>query len=211
MPSLMRHLVPRRLMVHKLRNSARRQVLLTFDDGPHPEITPQVLDRLDKYNAKAIFFVVGDRIKRGPEILKAITDRGHWIGNHTYAHTTDRALSYKEYLSELRKCEELVLEKTGIKPVFHRPPQGLITPATIFSPRQLKLTTIMWSLSSEDWRLKTETAAIETAEQLRHNVKHRDILLFHDERSPTLTILDELLPRLKELQFDLAPEVSAIH
>ncbi len=198
------------MAVRRLKISRCRQVLLTFDDGPHEDITPQVLERLETHNARAIFFVVGDRIKRSPAMLKTIIEKGHWLGNHTYTHTTNRKLRYAEYLNELHKCEELIIENTGSAPRFHRPPMGLITPATILSPKQLNLTTVMWSLSSEDWRLHEESETNQKANELCQKVKSRDIILFHDERAPTLTILDILLPHLEQRGFNMRPNVDAI-
>ena len=78
-------------------------VLLTFDDGPHPESTPVVLELLKQYNARAIFFVVGARIQRAPHLLKIILDEGHAIGNHSYSHPIEKQFWLAPYLRDLKR------------------------------------------------------------------------------------------------------------
>ena len=108
----------------RLRHNAGNNILLTFDDGPHPEATPAVLDLLREHEARAIFFVVGNRIQRAPQMLLRILDEGHWLGNHSHTHPNDRRMPYREYLAELRKCQQVIHDITGTSPRFHRPPLG---------------------------------------------------------------------------------------
>ncbi len=205
-----RRMVPRRLCITKLRPSAGDTVLLTFDDGPHPRTTPAVLDLLGRYEAKAIFFVVGNRIHRAPEMLRRILDEGHWLGNHTYSHPNDRRVSCRDYLTDLQRCQEAILEHTGAIPQFHRPPCGNISLASLFAPRRCDLVTVNWSCSSQDWRLRSNAAAISRAEEMAEEIDRRDVVLFHDERLTTVAALNHLLPVLKSRGLQLSPDLGQV-
>ena len=114
-PKLLRWLYPRALW---RMDKNVKAVYLTFDDGPIPEITPWVLDLLDKYNIKATFFLVGDNVRKHPEEFKMIVERGHRVGNHTFNHISGlKYLSYN-YLENTNKADEL------INSTLFRPPHG---------------------------------------------------------------------------------------
>src|SRR6185437_13448677 len=106
--SALRHCLPRSFGIHTLRRRSGNCVLLTFDDGPHPSITRQVLDRLREHGARAMFFVVGERVARAPSMLRVIVAEGHWLGNHTFSHPNDRKIGYREYLADLTRCQHAV-------------------------------------------------------------------------------------------------------
>jgi peptidoglycan/xylan/chitin deacetylase (PgdA/CDA1 family) len=201
-------LVPRSLFISRLTRNETASVLLTFDDGPHPEATPAVLDLLRQFQAKAVFFVVGDRIPRAPALLGRIVDEGHLIGNHTFSHPNDRRMNFREYGRDLRRCQDAIRAHVGIKTRLHRPPQGQITTASIFSPILLGLRTVIWNRSSEDWQFRSDAAAIDRADELAELVQPRDILLFHDERLHTAVALEKLLPRLRERGFHFSPDLA---
>ena len=82
-----------------------RSVYLTFDDGPIPEVTPWLLDVLDRYGIKATFFVVGDNVRKYPEIFQMIVDKGHKIGNHTFNHVRSMRMRNPDYIDNVKKCE----------------------------------------------------------------------------------------------------------
>jgi peptidoglycan/xylan/chitin deacetylase (PgdA/CDA1 family) len=201
-------LLPRWLCVRRLRLEAGDAVLLTFDDGPHPRTTPAVLDRLKAYGARAVFFVVGNRIHRAPKMLNRIIGEGHFLGNHTYAHPADRRMRYREYLNDLARCQEEVFQLTGSRPRFHRPPMGELSLASLLAPRRLGLTTLIWSYSAEDWRFRSDDVAVARADEMAADVTARDIVLFHDERPHMLLTLDRLLPILKSRGLNLAPRLK---
>lgn len=206
--------LPSSLCVRALRPSAGTSVLLTFDDGPHPEVTPAVLDRLKQYQARAIFFVVGQRIRFAPELLQRIVAEGHWLGNHSFTHPREMRVSFSQYLADLSKCQDEIAKQTGLPPRFHRPPLGKLSLATLLAPKRLGLTTILWTHSSEDWRLRysndPDKAAVATGRQLAREAQPRSILLFHDEQRYTLTVLDVMLPALRERQLGLAPPLDSL-
>ncbi len=185
-------------------------MLLTFDDGPHPTTTPEVLSRLRFYGARAIFFVVGCRIQRAPDLLAQILSEGHWLGNHSHSHVLQRNTRYDEYLADLERCQETIYNLTETQPVFHRPPFGRLTLASLLAPRKRRLSTMLWSLSSEDWQFRSDIEAVSCAESMISRVRPQDILLFHDERMPTVAALDKLLPGLQARGFSFSPRLEHI-
>ena len=197
--------LPKCLYVKKLRPTCRNRVLLTFDDGPHPETTPRVLELLRHYDARAIFFVVGSRIHRAAEMLPQIIDEGHLLGNHTYSHWLDRRPGFRDYKTDLLRCESVIREHTSIAPRFHRPPSGSISLATAFAPKSIGLRTILWSVEGRDWSLRDSEEAVWRATKLVDEVRPQDIICLHDEDAHSAELLQSLLPRLhrRGLQFDV--------
>ncbi len=102
-------------------------VYLTFDDGPTPEITSWVMDQLDKYQAKATFFLVGDQVRRYPGLVHELIDQGHAIGNHTQSHVDGWQMGLKPYLREFLRCKRSIMEYTGRQTRLFRPPYGRLT------------------------------------------------------------------------------------
>ncbi len=202
--------LPRWLCISRLKSQAGDAVLLTFDDGPHPDVTPGVLDRLSSFGARAVFFVVGNRIDLAPNLLSRILDEGHWLGNHTFAHPNDRQMAYREYKGDLTKCQEAIFRHTSVRPHFHRPPMGKLSIASLLAPKRLGLTTLTWSCSAEDWRYQSDAAAVRRAEEMSIATRPRDILLFHDEWSHVLMTLDILLPALVSRGLNLSPDLESI-
>ena len=206
--SILQSCIPSAVFLRRLPTEFTNHVLLTFDDGPHPEATPAILETLQQYNARAIFFVVGDRIDRAPELLKAINDQGHALGNHSYSHPMREPFRYRAYCDELARCDAEIHRHVSAPVYYHRPPLGSISFATAVAPRQQGLRTVLWSCSAEDWRFASDADAVTTANQLSQTLRPRDILLMHDEKLFTVTLLQHLLPALVErgLRFDVAVE-----
>lgn len=144
---------------------------LTFDDGPIPEVTPEVLDILDKYNAKATFFCVADNIKKHPEVFQSIIDRGHRLGNHTYHHIKGWETPNNEYFEDIERANQLVNSN------LFRPPYGRIG---FFQARELrkKYRLILWSVLSYDYSGKLSKEKVW--DNIRKSVTDNDIILFHD-------------------------------
>lgn len=129
-----------------------RQVLLTFDDGPHPVNTPYVLDVLKRLNLKAIFFLVGTNVRKYPEIVRRISQEGHTIGNHTYFHPNLRQCAPDRILREIRDNNELIRSITGVKPTLFRPPYGGLSAKALDILRQENMSVMLWSVDPGDWR-----------------------------------------------------------
>ncbi len=148
-----------------------RTVYLTFDDGPIPEVTPWVLDTLDRYGVKATFFMVGENVKRNPELYQEVLRRGHSVGNHTMSHLQGAKVTTKTYLHNVFTAHEYIHS-----PLF-RPPHGLIRWGQSRVLRS-RFAIVMYDLVSHDYSRKLN------GEQVLENVKHLarpgSVIVFHD-------------------------------
>ncbi len=214
--SVLKGMLPRAVAVRRLRGRSDNTLLLTFDDGPHPEVTPAVLDRLDAYNAKAVFFVVGHRAEQAPHLLAEIQKRGHPIGNHSYLHRRSDVegstfnLHFADYYRDLRRCQNVVEDHTGSRPRFFRPPGGRLTLRTLTVPTCLGLRSVFWSREVGDWRFRSAPEGTAGGEELLRNSEPGDIVLLHDDNPCVLDLLDVLLPGLKARGFDLASGIDRL-
>lgn len=146
-------------------------VYLTFDDGPHPTITPQVLELLNRYQAKATFFCVGENVTKFPDTFNQILQHGHSVGNHTYNHIKGWNTSVSDYVANTEKAKAVIPGK------LFRPPYGRITPAQIKALKN-DYQIVMWSILTRDYDKRIDTNA--TAEKLCKLISHGDVVVFHD-------------------------------
>ncbi len=173
----------------KCKDSEKSKIHLTFDDGPHPEITPQILDILKKYNQKAMFFCIGKNIEQYPEISKQIHDEGHTIGNHSFSHSFYfDFFRTKKVIAELEKTNTLIKNITGKECKIFRPPYGVTNPNIAKAVKKLNLQLIGWKIRSLD-TVKNKKTVLKRLEK----AKPGDIILFHDTKKHTPEILDEFL------------------
>lgn len=153
-------------------------IYLTFDDGPVPAVTEFVLEQLQKYNAKATFFCVGDNVRKHPDIFQRIVREGHMVGNHTYNHLNGWKNSNADYFSNIGICQEVMLKagyNSGQKQLF-RPPYGKITPSQInYLKDQFRI--IMWDVLTGDY---DPALAREKCLQKALTAKPGSIVIFHD-------------------------------
>lgn len=168
-------------------HAPKNQIYLTFDDGPHPDITPFVLDLLNQYNWKATFFCVGENVLKYPEIIARIRKEGHEIGNHTQKHLNALKVDQSAYLESFKTFE------THTPTQLFRPPYGRLKPSLAKEIHQSHRI-IMWSWLSYDYDLQVSNEKIL---QEAERVKTGDILVLHD--NPKITQRQhELLPALFE-------------
>lgn len=172
-------------------------IALTFDDGPHPQHTPRLLDILKQRNVKATFYVVATNAKRYPEIMRRMIAEGHEVGNHTVTHGNLAKTSEAGVRQELTAAHEAIVATTGIAPRTMRPPYGAITSAQkAWIRRDFGYPTIMWSVDPEDW--KKPGASVVTS-RLVSGATPGGILLVHDIHSSTIdampATIDQLLGR----------------
>ena len=204
--TFLKKLIARRVLPRR----AWSEVLLTFDDGPHPEGTPAILEVLRQFSARAVFFVVGSRVPRAPQMLKLILDEGHLLGNHSFAHPLGRQFGLAECRKDLEHCQQVVRELTGIRPTLFRPPLGHISFASMVAPRLSGLTPVLWSIDADDWRLRHTQEVATAAKRLTQQLSGRhlnDIVLLHDERTLTAELLQIVLPDLLRRGVSLQPEL----
>ncbi|WP_425076107.1 polysaccharide deacetylase family protein [Psychroserpens sp. S379A] len=155
-----------------------KELYLTFDDGPTPEITNWTLDQLKQYNAKATFFCVGANIKKHPDIFKGIINNGHTIGNHTQHHVKGWKTKTKTYIKDVLDAEEHIELHQQKKSNLFRPPYGQIKPKQGKKLMELGYKIIMWDVLSFDWQEKTTEA--ECLENVLSKTKVGSIIVFHD-------------------------------
>lgn len=203
-------LVPRRLLVRDLGADHRNCVLLTFDDGPDPDITPQVLQRLADFGVRALFFLVGRRVVAAPQLVREIVQAGHILGNHTYEHAIESPPSLLAYRDDLRRCQDLLSELGGKPPHYFRPPGGHLSFTSLLAPLPLGLQTVTWRSGGGDWNCRNSEDAARVGARLKHEIRPGHVVLLHDLTAHNLTILDLLLPWLREAGFDLHAGVDRL-
>ncbi|SFL63328.1 polysaccharide deacetylase family protein [Pelosinus propionicus] len=157
--------------------TTQKVVALTFDDGPYPPYTEQVLDVLKEYNVPATFFVVGKNVEKYPELVKRIADEGHQLGNHTYHHIDLLKANRKVIAEEIDNTNQAILAAAGIKPRLMRPPHGFRDPVVMEMMAERNLKVVEWSVMSRDW---TNPGVDVIVERTVKGVKNGSIILLHD-------------------------------
>lgn len=180
-----------------------QEVMLTFDDGPHPEYTPQILDILKEYNVKATFFLIGTQIEKYPEVVQRIINEGHAVGGHSYSHRYAFGFTIGEQLSsEIMKTQLLLSDLKEIPVMLFRPPFGVTNPSIARVIKNNKLITVGWSVRSFDTVAKRKDQIID---KVLGEVKSRSIVLLHDKTELTVHSLANLIDGIhaKGLKFGL--------
>jgi peptidoglycan-N-acetylglucosamine deacetylase len=167
-PALCRALrIPRRLDVDG--------VVLTFDDGPHPEGTPAVLEALG--DARAVFFMVGEQVERYPSVAAEVAAAGHEIALHGFRHRNQMRLTPWAVAGDLARGAATIARATGVEPCLYRPPYGIFTPAGLPLARR-DYDVLLWSRWGRDWR--AGTSAQEIASLATRDLSGGDVVLLHD-------------------------------
>ena len=202
------------------RTNSPRKLAITFDDGPNPAITPQLLDLLDRYQARATFFLIGRFVRECPELVRETLARGHLLGNHTDTHPNLFWLSRAQIREQIQRCNDAVGVATGVAPRWLRPPFGMRNPWLAAAARESGLPVAMWTLIPGDWMAKPPEWLIRRMRPIAHRARHisgnaanisstrtGDILCLHDgahrglngDRTRTLAALEYWLPRWRDL------------
>jgi peptidoglycan/xylan/chitin deacetylase (PgdA/CDA1 family) len=153
-------------------------VALTFDDGPHPEGTPMMLELLARHSATATFFVVGEQVRRRPGLLAQIRGQGHQVALHGDRHRLQVRLGREALLDDLRRGMAAIEDALGEPPGWHRPPYGIYSPAGLVAARAAGLKPLLWSRWGKDWRRLTTPARI--AGRAMRGMLPGDVILLHD-------------------------------
>lgn len=168
------------------------KVALTFDDGPHPVYTPQLLDGLNERGVHATFFVVGKNIMGNEALLKRMETEGHLIGNHTYSHVKLSELDIARACAEVEKTNALICEVTGKEPEFIRPPFGEWKKAMECS---FEMIPVLWDVDPLDWTTKNTALVVE---RVLKDTKPGDIILLHDYYQSSVDAALEIVDALTE-------------
>jgi peptidoglycan/xylan/chitin deacetylase (PgdA/CDA1 family) len=180
-------------------NSNSKTIALTFDDGPHPQYTPQVLSVLKRYNITASFFWLGNCVNRFPDIGKTVSEQGHWIGLHGYEHDSFPLLSPTQLKQSLEKTQIAIYNACNLSPEKVRdvrPPNGFFTPQTLHLFQQWNYRPVMWSVVPEDW---VHPGVNVVVNRVIKQVKPGSLIVLHDgyfggkDVAETINIL---IPRL---------------
>jgi peptidoglycan/xylan/chitin deacetylase (PgdA/CDA1 family) len=196
--------IVRKNTIYHLRSS-EKVVVLTFDDGPSDIWTPQILDALKAVDVKATFFMLGEHVQKYPQIAKRVAEQGHEIGNHTYDHHGLMNYRPEELNQEIKDTERVILDATGIKTKYFRPPKAWITDREKKQLIAMGYQTVLWSLNSKDWVTFDDRYIVK---YILHHVQPGDVILFHDSggvfkteggnREETVKTIPRLVRKLRE-------------
>ncbi|HBF39556.1 MAG TPA: hypothetical protein DDW50_19830 [Firmicutes bacterium] len=181
---------------HPQKVDREKKVCLTFDDGPNPEITPQVLDILAQYHIPATFFLVGYRAEHSPEIVRKILDHGHEIGVHTYRHCHAYGMFIHKSINTILQGIQILEKIAGKKVVWFRPPWGALNLFELLTVKYFRLKIVLWTANAIDWDIRT--TPVQIVERLKKKLQPGCIIVIHDAggdpEAPRHTL--EALPEL---------------
>ena len=179
-----------------------REVILSFDDGPHPTLSKMVVDMLDRIGAKAHFLQVGKSVQAYPSITKYAADRGHSIGNHSWEHVDFKTISFEEQLKQISDTNRAIINAIGWVDPFFRYPYGSTTSEMNQFLKLHSEVNFLWSIDSNDWKKINADQTIRTNSQVVQETlaqldqRGRGIVLFHDVHARTIELLPTFLTSL---------------
>ena len=190
--------IPREEMIYHSRPNDRMEIALSFDDGPHPRLTPLILSILEEYSIKATFFMVGENVGYYPAAAHAVAEAGHEIANHTFSHRRFGHMGAEDLRREITACEEALASVTDTPIRLIRPPEGEMNEAVRQVAGELDYRIILWDVDTRDW---AHTPPETIAKHILDTVRPGDIILMHDfigYDSPTPEALRRVIPALLE-------------
>lgn len=187
--------------VFRHHDNAYRKIAITFDDGPHPVYTAQILNLLQRYSVHATFFVIGQNAEQYPALLQRMTAEGHEVGNHTYGHRSLCHMSAADLQAQILRGENAVAECTDVRPYLFRPPEGYCTAEISAMAAAMDYRVILWNIDTCDWQHRS---ADDIVNAVMETVRSGDIILMHDYIggvSHTVEAVERLIPALLEKDF----------
>jgi len=173
------------------------EVALTFDDGPNPYYTPQILAILQHYRVKATFFCIGQQVARYPNLVRQEYSDGNLVGNHSWSHPNLALLSDNDIETQINLTSNAIQQATGVRPTFFRPPYGVVNTKVLAQANLLGLTTIIWSDEAHDWATPGTSVIVSRILRLAGDGA---IILMHDgggDRSQTVAALPSIITALR--------------
>ncbi len=187
------------------------KIALTFDDGPHPRYTKEILSILEEYGVVATFFVIGVNAVNYPTALAELVDSGCEIGNHTFSHKSLNKMNENEIKKEILDCEEILFELTGSRPKVFRPPQGIVPASLGGIVQEAHYNVVLWSIDTRDWAMNPSDQIVQT---VLRDLKGGDIILMHDYVSggnTTCDALRKLIPAILERGYEFVTVSEMIY
>lgn len=176
-------------------NYSRKEIALTFDDGPHPAFTPMLLAVLKKYNIKATFFLVGEMAEKYPELVKTEFNMGNNIGNHTYDHIDLVNMKKEDAATEIEACGDVLESITGTRPHLFRPPGGDYDYRNAEIAEALKYAMILWTVNPGDYEEPGNSALLS---RIFSRIGNGGIILLHDGIKQTIDSLPNIIETLQK-------------
>ncbi len=192
-------------------NQSIPEVALTFDDGPNPYYTQQVLAVLQQYGIKATFFCIGRQVAQYPSLVKQEYAAGNVIGNHTWSHANLTQLSSDTILTQINTTSDAIQQAIGVRPTFFRPPYGVINTNVLTQANQLGLTTIVWNDEARDW---TTPGISVISSRILGLAGNGAIILLHDgggNRSQTVAALPTIITSLQQQGYTFVTLPQMVH
>ncbi len=177
------------------------EIALTFDDGPNPDYTPQVLAILQKYRVKATFFCIGRQVAQYPDLVRQEYADGNLVGNHTWSHPNLALLSSSDIEAQINLTADAIQQATGVRPALFRPPYGIVNTVVLAKTNLLGLTTIIWNNEARDWSTPGTSVIVSRVLRLAGDGA---IILLHDgggDRSQTIAALPTIITTLRSSGF----------
>ena len=181
----------------------KKQIAISFDDGPSHPHTGYILDILRKENVKASFFVIGKNVATQTELMKQIDNEGHLIGNHSFSHTFWFSMnSANDMLADMKKCDEEIYKAIGKRPRMFRPPYGVTNPMVAKAIDGGQHQSIGWSLRTFDTVAKDKNKLLQ---KTLNSLSNGDVVLFHDRGVFTSDILSDFIHAARAKHFEIIP------
>lgn len=177
-----------------------KKCAITFDCAWGADDIPDILDTLDKYKAKATFFIVGIWAKKYPDMVKLIDERGHEVANHGYSHIHMGSIPENKILDEITLCNDILEEITGKKVTLFRPPYGEYSATTVKAAKKLNCISIQWDVDSLDW--KENMSEQDIYKRVINRSANGSIILFHNDTKHTARVLPSILENLTANGFE---------
>ncbi len=187
--------------VYTIGDTGEHLVALTFDDGPHEKLTPEILDILKFNDVVATFFIVGENVRENEDLIERMIEEGHEVGNHTFGHEYLGGKSRSVMEREIDLCDDIIYNHSEYNTILFRPPGGLYDATLTAVCAERGYSVVLWSIDTRDW---TGTSAANIENEIINNVKDGSIVLMHDYicgESHTGDALKSVIPRLKELGY----------
>lgn len=185
--------------------SGADEIHLTFDDGPNSRFTPQILDLLAQYDAKAVFFNIGNQVEGNADLLRRLVDEGHKVGNHTWDHASLDGMSEGTFADEIGRTQDAIERVTGVRPSCLRPPYGATDDTTRARAEAAGLTVELWNVDPQDWARPGTDVIVANVVQ---HAGGGDVVLMHDgggDREQTIAALGQVLEQLSAEGYRFTP------